>query len=69
VVPLKTGVGANAFSRAQGLARIVVAVPVSSPQTCDEFRAVVDDIVCAVTPEPFRGVGQRPGVVRLVSKL
>lgn len=38
-------------------ARIVVAVPVSSPETCDEFRSEVDEIVCAVTPEPFRGVG------------
>ena len=37
--------------------RIVVAVPVSSPETCDEFRSEVDEIVCAVTPRPFRGVG------------
>jgi putative phosphoribosyl transferase len=43
--------------RKQGPARIVVAVPVSSPETCDEFRSEVDEIVCAVTPEPFRGVG------------
>jgi putative phosphoribosyl transferase len=38
-------------------ARIVVAVPVAAPPTCDEFRAEVDEIVCAVTPEPFYGVG------------
>ena len=38
-------------------ARIVVAVPVASPATCDEFRSDVDEIVCAVTPEPFRAVG------------
>lgn len=44
--------------RQQQPASIVVAVPVASSQTCDEFRAEVDDIVCAVTPEPFRGVGQ-----------
>ena len=44
--------------RQQQPARIVVAVPVASSQTCDEFRTEVDDIVCAVTPEPFRGVGQ-----------
>lgn len=43
--------------RKQGPARIVVAVPVSSPETCNEFRNEVDEIVCAVTPEPFRGVG------------
>jgi putative phosphoribosyl transferase len=48
---------AAAALRKQNPARIVVAVPVSSPETCDEFRSEVDEIVCAVTPEPFRGVG------------
>jgi len=43
--------------RLQTPQRIVVAVPVSSPETCDEFRSEVDEIVCAVTPQPFRGVG------------
>lgn len=44
--------------RRQNPARIVVAVPVSAPQTCDEYLIGVDEIVCAVTPEPFYGVGQ-----------
>ena len=44
--------------RQQNPARIVIAVPVSAPQTCDEYRMGVDEIVCASTPEPFRGVGQ-----------
>jgi putative phosphoribosyl transferase len=44
--------------RRQAPARIIVAVPVSAPQTCDEYRIGVDEIVCAVTPEPFFGVGQ-----------
>jgi putative phosphoribosyl transferase len=48
---------AAAALRKQGPARIVVAVPVSSQEACDEFRSEVDDIVCAVTPRPFRGVG------------
>jgi putative phosphoribosyl transferase len=48
---------AAAALRRQGPASIVVAVPVSSPETCDEFRSEVDDIVCAVTPRPFMGVG------------
>jgi len=48
---------AAAALRKQGPERIVVAVPVSSPETCDEFRSEVDEIVCAATPEPFRGVG------------
>jgi predicted phosphoribosyltransferase len=48
---------AAAALRKQEPARIVVAVPVSSPETCDELLGEVDEIVCAVTPEPFRGVG------------
>jgi len=43
--------------RQQQPARIVVAVPVSAPETCDEYRIGVDEIICAVTPEPFLGVG------------
>jgi putative phosphoribosyl transferase len=43
--------------RAQSPAKLVVAVPVSSPETCDAFRHIVDDIVCAITPERFRAVG------------
>jgi predicted phosphoribosyltransferase len=48
---------AAAALRKQVPKRIVVAVPVSAPETCNEFRNEVDEIVCAVTPEPFRGVG------------
>jgi putative phosphoribosyl transferase len=39
-------------------AQIVVAVPVAAPATCAEFQSEVDQVVCAVTPEPFRAVGQ-----------
>jgi predicted phosphoribosyltransferase len=38
-------------------AHIVVAVPVASPDTCEQLQAEVDDVVCAVTPEPFYAVG------------
>jgi putative phosphoribosyl transferase len=38
-------------------ARVVVAVPVAAEETCDQFRDVVDEIVCDVTPNPFRAVG------------
>jgi len=38
-------------------ARIVVAVPVAAPSTCDEFKAEVDELVCTLTPEPFSAVG------------
>jgi predicted phosphoribosyltransferase len=39
-------------------ARIVVAVPVAAPETCQAFRHVADEIVCAATPEPFYAVGR-----------
>ncbi|MCC6177997.1 MAG: phosphoribosyltransferase [Chloroflexi bacterium] len=45
-----------AFHR-QGPARIVVAVPVASARTCEEFRDEVDDVICAETPDPFWAVG------------
>lgn len=43
--------------RELGPKRIVVAVPVASPTTCEEFRRVVDETICALTPEPFYAVG------------
>jgi predicted phosphoribosyltransferase len=44
--------------RAQDPARIVVAVPAAAPEACEAFRTEVDEIVCAITPEPFYGVGR-----------
>ena len=44
--------------RARRPARIVIAVPTAAPQTCDSFKTEVDEIVCAITPEPFYGVGK-----------
>lgn len=38
-------------------AQIIVGVPVSSPETCQEFEKEVDKIVCAMTPRPFHSVG------------
>jgi predicted phosphoribosyltransferase len=43
--------------RRLGPARVVVAAPVASPATCEEFRGVADECVCALTPEPFDAVG------------
>jgi putative phosphoribosyl transferase len=48
---------AAASLRLQQPRRIVVAVPVSSRETCEEFRSEVDEIVCVYTPEHFQGVG------------
>ncbi|MEA2573408.1 MAG: putative phosphoribosyl transferase [Chloroflexia bacterium] len=48
---------AAAALRQQEPDRIVIAVPVSSPQTCQELGAEVDEIVCLITPEMFYAVG------------
>lgn len=58
---LATGATMRAAVRAlreQRPARLIVAVPVAAPDTCAAFRADVDDIVCAITPEPFIAVGR-----------
>jgi len=44
--------------RQQNPARIVVAVPTASPETCEEMKARADDVICAITPEPFHAVGR-----------
>jgi putative phosphoribosyl transferase len=57
---LATGATMRAAARAirsQGPAKLVVAVPVGASSTCDAFRDEADEIVCAVTPEPFHAVG------------
>ncbi|MGK4005230.1 phosphoribosyltransferase [Sorangium sp. So ce1036] len=38
-------------------ARVIVAVPVAAPSTCEAFQGEADEVVCAVTPEPFMAVG------------
>ena len=38
-------------------ARIVVAVPVAARETCEALSREVDEIVCALMPEPFQAVG------------
>jgi predicted phosphoribosyltransferase len=43
--------------RTLGPARVVVAVPVGSPDVCAAFRQVADEVVCAREPEPFYAVG------------
>lgn len=37
--------------------RVIVAVPTAAPETCEAFEDIVEDIVCAITPRPFLGVG------------
>lgn len=43
--------------RAQGVAKIVVAVPVAPAQTLDALAGEVDEVVCPLVPEPFTAVG------------
>ena len=43
--------------RQQEPARLIVGVPISSPEMCAAFQDEVDEIICAVTPEPFYAVG------------
>jgi predicted phosphoribosyltransferase len=64
VILVDDGLATGSTMRAAALAvrqanpaRIVVAVPVAAAQTCDEFRDVVDEIVCGLTPQPFQAVG------------
>ena len=49
---------AVASLRQQNPARIVVAVPTAPAETCDELQRDADEVICAVTPEPFYAVGQ-----------
>ena len=39
-------------------ARIVVAVPVAPPDTCESLRGVADAVFCPVTPVPFGAVSR-----------
>ena len=48
---------AAAALRQEGPARIVVAVPVAPAETCEELSSEVDEVICAMTPEPFYAVG------------
>jgi putative phosphoribosyl transferase len=43
--------------RAMEPKRVIVAVPVGAAQTCEEFREIVDEIICLRTPERFEAVG------------
>ena len=44
--------------RKQGVAKIVVAVPVGAPETCHAIRSVADETICVIMPPFFHGVGQ-----------
>jgi putative phosphoribosyl transferase len=48
---------AVAALRQQAPARIIVAVPVGAPETCEDLQHEADEVVCAQTPRPFYAVG------------
>ena len=50
--------GYTAALRQRGVAKIIIAVPVGAPETCRELQELVDETVCAFTPEFFQAVGQ-----------
>jgi len=44
--------------RAENPDRLVLAVPVGPPRTIAQLRAMVDDLICLLTPDDFGAVGQ-----------
>ncbi|TFV64551.1 phosphoribosyltransferase [Geodermatophilus sp. DF01-2] len=59
-----TARAACAVARAHGAARVVLAVPVGSPQALREIAPVVDEVVCLESPRRFTAVGQAYGDFR-----
>ncbi|MGH3326284.1 MAG: phosphoribosyltransferase, partial [Streptomycetales bacterium] len=45
-------------ARAQGAARVVLAVPVGPPGTHAALGPDADEVICLQTPEPFSAIGQ-----------
>jgi len=44
--------------RAQGVAKVVVAVPVAPPESITRLRSVADEVVCLQSPDSFSAVGE-----------
>jgi predicted phosphoribosyltransferase len=64
VIVVDDGIATGASLRAAVLVlqslkpkKIILAVPVAPASTLEEFRGIVDEIICPATPEPFYGVG------------
>lgn len=57
---LATGATMRAAAQALRLqhpARLVIAVPVAAPPSCDAMRSEADEVICPLMPEAFYGVG------------
>lgn len=64
IILVDDGLATGATMRAAAIAlrrknplKIVVAVPVAPPETCEALRNEVEEIICAITPDPFIAVG------------
>lgn len=44
--------------RHEGVSHVIVAVPVSPPDTLHEMRQLADEVICLEAPENFMAVGQ-----------
>ncbi|WP_327414081.1 phosphoribosyltransferase [Streptomyces sp. NBC_01233] len=53
-----TAAAACEVVRAQGAARVVLAVPVAPPDAVARLRTEADEVVCLSTPRAFRAVGE-----------
>jgi putative phosphoribosyl transferase len=53
-----TAAAALRWARAQGAAKVVLAVPVAPQPSIDKLRPEADEIVALATPEPFLAVGE-----------
>ncbi|MEX2322755.1 MAG: phosphoribosyltransferase family protein [Acidimicrobiia bacterium] len=65
VIVVDDGVATGATLRAAldqvtrgGAATVVCAVPVGPPQTLAVLATLADEVICPLTPEPFRAVGE-----------
>jgi putative phosphoribosyl transferase len=57
---LATGATMRAAAQAlreQQPACLIIAVPVAAPSTCEALQTEANEVICAVTPEPFYAVG------------
>ncbi|MFF1923282.1 phosphoribosyltransferase family protein [Streptomyces sp. NPDC058221] len=53
-----TALAACEVARAQGAARVALAVPVAPPDAAERLRGQVDELVCLSTPTRFSAVGE-----------
>lgn len=53
-----TAVAALRWAKAQGAARVILAVPVAPAQALDRLREEADEVVVLATPDPFYAVGE-----------